>query len=111
MNKRQQKKSNKHNWIPVMMRVKLHNGKVRNRPFLPFGPNRYDKILAVPRSDGELELYFYPDRIQERKNYWLQELKKAGGYWGVGSDAGYVFDRFSALKLNRKYIEDTTVRS
>lgn len=95
MNKRQQKKANKPNWIPLMMRVKLRNGKVRNRQFLPFGPNRYGRILAVPGFDGKLEPYLYPDRIKERKDYWLKEHKNAGGYWGVGSDAGYAFVRFS----------------
>lgn len=45
MNKRQQKKANKKAWNPLTMRVKLKNGKIRNRTCKMGGYSHYEKII------------------------------------------------------------------
>ena len=45
MNKRQQKKANKKSWHPLTMRVKLRNGKIRNRICRIDGYSHYEKII------------------------------------------------------------------
>ena len=48
MNKRQHKKANKKAWHPLTMRVKLRNGKIRNRTWKLGGYLRYAKITYPP---------------------------------------------------------------
>ena len=48
MNHRQQKKANKKAWHPLTMRVKLRNGKIRNRTWKLGGYLRYAKITYPP---------------------------------------------------------------
>jgi len=45
MNRRQHKKANKKAWHPLTMRVKLRNGKIRNRTWKLGGYLRYAKII------------------------------------------------------------------
>ena len=45
MNKRQQKKATKKAWHPLTMRVKLRNGKIRNRICRIGGYSHYAKII------------------------------------------------------------------
>lgn len=46
MNKRQQKKANKKAWHPLTMRVKLRNGKIRNRTYKLGSHSHYAKIVS-----------------------------------------------------------------
>ena len=48
MNKRQQKKATKKAWHPLTMRVKLRNGKIRNRTWKLGCYLRYAKITYPP---------------------------------------------------------------
>ena len=48
MNHRQQKKANKKTWHPLTMRVKLRNGKIRNRTWKLGCYLRYAKITYPP---------------------------------------------------------------
>lgn len=48
MNRRQQKKATKKAWNPLTMRVKLRNGKIRNRTWKLGGYLRYAKITYPP---------------------------------------------------------------
>lgn len=48
MNKRQQKKLNKNEWHPLTMRVKLKNGKIRNRTWKIGCYSHYAKIIDPP---------------------------------------------------------------
>ena len=45
MNRRQQKKSTKKAWHPLTMRVKLRNGKIRNRACKMGGYSHYMEII------------------------------------------------------------------
>lgn len=46
MNKRQQKKAMKNSWHPMPMRVKLRNGKIRNRKMKLGSYSHYAKIVS-----------------------------------------------------------------
>ena len=46
MNKRQQKKATKKAWHPLTMRVKLRNGKIRNRTYKLGSYSHYAKIVS-----------------------------------------------------------------
>lgn len=100
MNKRQQKKANKPEWIPLIVRVKLRNGKIRNRKWKPFGYTRYAKIIrkAVNVSDinlgacspcrpfhtisiDEMPMSQMNEILCEMRKFWLKESIKAGGHW------------------------------
>ena len=100
MNKRQQKKANKPEWIPLIVRVKLRNGKIRNRKWKPFGYTRYAKIIrkAVNTSNvvlgactplrpfhtisiDEMPMSQMNEILCEMGKFWLKESIKAGGHW------------------------------
>lgn len=101
MNKRQQKKANKPEWIPLIVRVKLRNGKIRNRKWKAFGYSRYAKIICKAVNVSEIALgacspyspfhtisfdeipksQMNNEILCEMRKFWLKESIKAGGHW------------------------------
>lgn len=93
MNKRQLKKANKHKPVHFMIRVKLRNGKIRNREWNMFRLHLYAKILT---SSVQVSI---PDIIIGARSPWPQQFSFsspyglspsqsnnffAGGHWNEG---------------------------
>lgn len=93
MNKRQLKKANKHKFVPLTIRVKLRNGKIRNREFNILRLHLYAKILT---SSVQVSI---PDIIIGARSPWPQHFSLsspyglspsqsknffAGGHWNEG---------------------------
>jgi len=56
MSKRQRKKVNKNEWQPLIVRVVLKNGKIRNRTYKLGGYSHYTKIIYPTTNKDRLRI-------------------------------------------------------